>query len=558
MVFSLGWLSMIKKITAMPEWQALESHQKQIAGLAMRDWFAEDPLRFTHFSLAAGDLFLDYSKNRITQETMHLLGNLATAIKLSDKIEALFNGSLVNKTENRPALHTALRNRSNSPVLAYGSNVMPLITANLDKMRKLTDSVRHGHWKSVTGKPMRDIVNIGIGGSDLGPLMTTQALSDYANSELRCHFISNIDAASLSAVLDQINPETTLFIISSKTFTTIETMTNANTIKQWLQEKMGKHSIDKHFLACTAAFEKAIQFGIPEANIFPLWDWVGGRYSVWSAIGLPLALSIGMDHFLEFLEGGFAMDQHFRQAEFSANMPVILGLLGVWYHNFFGAETQAIIPYSHHLSHLHTYLQQADMESNGKSTSLQGDAIDYTTGPIIWGGQGCNGQHAFYQLLHQSHHLVPIDFILTGENKHHFDHHQDILVASGLSQAQALMQGKSYQEASAALLKAGCDPEKIPYLAQHQTIPGNRPSNVLFLPKISPYHLGALLALYEHKIFVQGMIWDINSFDQWGVELGKQLLPSILANLNDTQPKQAADSSTQGLIQHYKKLRNTH
>jgi glucose-6-phosphate isomerase len=546
----------MKKITELAEWQALKAHQKQIVTQYMRDWFATDPIRFARFSLQMGGILLDYSKNRITQETMDLLSRLAEATQLSAKIEALFDGQIINTTENRPALHTALRNLGDEPVYVNGENIMPLIQATLEKMRVITDKVRNGTWLGSTGKRITDIVNIGIGGSHLGPLSTTHALADFASENLRCHFISNIDSAHIHEVLKQIQPDTTLFIVSSKSFTTLETITNARTLKKWLQNALGESAVANHFIAVTAAADKAIEFGILPDNIFPLWDWVGGRYSIWSAIGLPLALLIGMDQFLAFLRGAYEMDQHFRQANTASNMPVLLGLLGIWYINFFDANNHAIVPYTHHLTHLRTYLQQADMESNGKNISQQGTPIDYQTGPIIWGEQGCNAQHAFHQLLHQGQHLIPVDFILVGENKNNFAEHHDILVASGLSQAQALLRGKSYDEAYSELIHDGCSPKKAELLAQHKTIPGNRPSNTLFLEQMTPYRLGAFLALYEHKIFVQGAIWNINSFDQWGVELGKQLLPQILADLQKSDNLMPHDSSTQGLIEFYKSIRS--
>lgn len=543
-------------ITRLTEWQSLKSHQNQIVTERMQDWFADDSTRFARFSLQIGGILFDYSKNRITDETVRLLSDLATACNLSQKIENLFSGCAINTTENRPALHTALRQKDTSPVMVNGENIIPQVHANLVKMRAVAERIRHGEWLGSTGKPVTDIINVGIGGSHLGPLSTTHALLDYAAPQLRCHFISNVDSAHLDEVLKQINPETALFIISSKSFTTLETMTNARTIKRWLEKALGHSALDSHFLSVTSAFDKAIEFGILPDNIFPLWDWVGGRYSIWSAIGLPLAIMIGMDHFQDFLWGAQEVDQHFRHAPFDKNIPVLMALLGIWYINFFQANNHAIVPYTHHLSHLRTYLQQADMESNGKNISNTGHAILYPTGPIIWGEQGCNAQHAFHQLLHQGHHLIPVDFILVGENHNAFDDHQDILVASGLSQAQALLRGKTFQEAFDDLIANGHAEESATYLAQHKTIPGNRPSNTFFLPKMTPYSLGALLALYEHKIYVQGAIWNINSFDQWGVELGKQLLPQILEDLQRPHTTMPHDSSTSGLIEFYKSLRN--
>ena len=540
--------------TTLPDWQALKNHQQQIAAERMQDWFANDTTRYERFSLQVDNILLDYSKNRVTAETLRLLINLAKALKLNDSIDAMFNGQAVNITENRAALHTALRDQHGQPVMINNENISQLIASNLLKMREFTQRIRSGDWRGATGKKITDIVNIGIGGSHLGPLLCTHALTEFADPALNCHFISNIDSAHIQEVLKQINPESTLFIVSSKSFTTLETITNAVTLKQWLQTKLGSNNIENHFIAVTADYVKAMEFGISRNNIFPVWDWIGGRYSVWSAIGLPLALSIGMDNFLEFLKGARAMDEHFRHADFAHNMPVIMALLGIWYINFFAANNHAIIPYSHHLTYLRTYLQQADMESNGKSVAHNGDIIDYATGPIIWGEQGCNAQHAFHQLLHQGQHLIPVDFILAGSQNNIFDNHNDILIASGLSQAQALMQGKSFAQALAEAHEAGYSGTAAEHLAQHKTIIGNRPSNVIFLKDITPYNLGALLALYEHKIYVQGAIWQINSFDQWGVELGKQLLPQILADLKNDKQRLPHDSSTQGLIHHYKKL----
>lgn len=544
----------MKSITDSQEWRTLETHQKDIFEKRMKDWFNEDPLRFSHFSLSWGDMLFDYSKNRITQKTLALLIDLAHACLLPEKIHALFAAKPINATEKRPALHSALRNQTHEPILVNNKDIMPDILTVLEKMRQFTDAVRQKTWLGCTGKPIRDIVNIGIGGSHLGPLMVTNALADFAIDDLNCHFISNIDHAHIREILTRIDPETTLFIISSKSFTTLETSTNAKTICRWWQQKTGM-PFNQHFVAVTAAPAKAIEFGIPPDNIFLLWDWVGGRYSVWSAVGLPVALMIGMENFQAFLQGGFSMDQHFRETKFSENMPILMALIGIWYINFFGATSTAFIPYAHYLNYFRVHLQQLEMESNGKNISHHGKTLNYATGPIIWGGQGCNGQHAFHQLLHQGQHFVPVDFVLVGKENSAYDHH-DILVASGLSQAQALMQGKTLDEAYTELRIQGFSEPEATALAPHKIIPGNRPSNILFLNKITPYNLGALLACYEHKIFVQGAIWDINSFDQWGVELGKQLLPTILMDLQQLTSAATYDSSTSGLISHYKKTRN--
>lgn len=545
-------------ITGLPAWEALKIHQNQIVTQRMQDWFADDTTRFERFSLTLCGILFDFSKNRITDETLRLLVDLAEACDLSQKIENLFTGQTINTTENRPALHTALRQSTTAPILVNGENIMPAIHANLRKMREVSERIRRGQWLGSTGKPITDIINVGIGGSHLGPLSTIHALVDYASPTLRCHFISNVDSAHLDEVLRQINPETALFIISSKSFTTLETHTNARTIKRWLEQALGHTTLGQHFISVTSAFDKAVEFGVLPEHIFPLWDWVGGRYSIWSAIGLPLAIMIGMDHFQDFLRGAEEVDLHFRHTAFDKNIPVLMALLGIWYINFFQANNHAIVPYTHHLSHLRTYLQQADMESNGKNISNHGHTLSYSTGPIIWGEQGCNAQHAFHQLLHQGHHLIPVDFILVGACQNAYENHQDILVASGLSQAQALLRGKSFEEAYAELIAKGYSEENASFLAQHKTIPGNRPSNTLFLSNMTPYSLGALLALYEHKIYVQGAIWNINSFDQWGVELGKLLLPQILDDLQRPETTMPHDSSTSGLIEFYKSLRNTH
>lgn len=539
-------------MTELKEWQALKAHQNKIADQSMLDWFAADNQRFQRFSLQFEDFKLDFSKNRITYETLGLLIDLANAADLPNKIIGLFNGSMVNSTEQRPALHTALRQHSNPPLHVQGQNIIPEIKSTLEKMRHFCEQVRTQAWLGVTGKPIRDIINIGIGGSHLGPLMATCALQEFAMDDLSCHFISNIDSVHLNEVLTQIEPESSLFIISSKSFTTLETLTNAQAIRQWLQQQLQRQDVHSHFVAVTAATNKALAFGIPADQIFPIWDWVGGRYSVWSAIGLPIALMIGMDAFLEFLKGGHAMDMHFRQTEFSKNIPVIMALLGIWYINFFDAHNHAVIPYAQRLKYFHAHLQQLDMESNGKCMSHEGHVVNYATGPVIFGEHGCNGQHAFHQLFHQGPNLIPIDFILTGSTHSDWQQHHDILIASGLSQAQALLRGKTFQEALAEVHAQGYSGTHAETLAMHKTIPGNRPSNTLFFKKITPYYLGVLLALYEHKIFVQGAIWNINSFDQWGVELGKQLLPAILADMQDPVLNPQLDASTAGLIAYYK------
>lgn len=545
----------MKTLLTHPTIKALEKHYESLKQSHMRNWFKEDPHRYTTLSLSLPGLLLDYSKNRIQPETLRLLCDFALSMKLPQKIEALFQGESINFTENRPALHTALRDLKASSLIVHGKNIMPDIHAALKKMRAFTELVRNGLYLGATQKPIRSIVNIGVGGSHLGPLMATHALSDFATTSLRCHFISNLDSAHLNHVLKQIDPETTLFIISSKSFTTLETMTNALTLRTWLKEKLGETAIATHFIAVTAKIEKAKTFGIPETSIFPLWDFVGGRYSLWSAIGLPLALMIGMDAFEDFLKGGHYMDQHFRHAPFSKNMPVILGLLSFWYIHFFEAKSHAIIPYAHHLQHFREHLQQLEMESNGKNIDADGTFTDYTTGPVLWGEQGCNGQHAVHQLLHQGSHVIPVDFILIGKNPQDVYQHQDMLVASALSQSKALMQGRTYEEANSELCAQGLPSHEAAELAKFKVIPGNRPNTLLFVDEMTPFYLGMLLALYEHKVFVQGALWNINSFDQWGVELGKELLPDILNQMHQSQWNTQQDGSTAALIQHYHLLK---
>lgn len=541
----------MKTINKTAEWQRLEQHFSEVKNYSMVDLFTQDPQRFEKFSSTVGEILFDYSKNRLTSETLTLLVKLADTADLGGKISRFFQGEKINTTEKRAVLHTLLR----KPATPNTSNPQEIeVVDALQKMRIFSDKIRNGLWLGFSGKRMTDIVNIGIGGSHLGPLLTTEALAPYATADLRCHFISNIDDVHLKNILKQLNPETTLFIISSKSFNTIETQTNAATVKTWFELMTTGAALDQHFVAVTAAYEKARRFGIHADAIFPIWDWVGGRYSVWSAIGLPLALMIGMDNFCDFLAGAAAMDEHFRTADFRHNMPVLLALIGIWYVNFFHAPTKAIIPYSDLLNSLPNYLQQADMESNGKSVNHLGDPVPFATGPIVWGGQGCNGQHAYYQLLHQGQHLVPIDFILVANPNNNL--HHDMLVSSALSQAQALMQGKSYKAALAELLEKNVEQSEAEWLAKHKTLPGNKPSNTLFLRTVSPRNLGALIAFYEQQIFVQGAIWDINSYDQWGVELGKQLLPDVMSTLTQNIPL-PHDSSTLGLINYYREKKSS-
>lgn len=546
---------LMKNLTDTPEWQSLSSHQHQIATQHMRDWFEQDPHRFNQYSVQVDQIFLDYSRNRVQSQSLALLCELARVHQLADKIHALFSGNSLNFTENRAALHSALRDQNQSIIKVDGQNIRPAITNMQQKMKTIVLQIQNGEWRGATGKPIKHIINVGIGGSHLGPMMTVEALKDFAVCNLDFHFISSVDKTKLLETLERVDLEASVFIISSKTFTTIETLTNTNTILTAMHAKLGKNVLRHHFVAVTAATDKALALGIPQEHILPLWDWIGGRYSIWSAIGLPLMLLLGPAQFDEFLAGGFTMDQHFQEASFEKNMPVILALLGIWYNNFFGASSQAIIPYSQRLQYFIPYLQQAEMESNGKSIDKYGRAINYRTGTIIFGQEGCDGQHAYHQLLHQGNHLIPADFILIGKpTKDIADHHQDILLASGLSQAQALMRGKTYQEAYDELLAANYSDTEAKTIAPHRVIPGNRPSNVIFMERLTPKNLGSLIALYEHKIFVQGIIWQINSFDQWGVELGKQLLPSILNCVQGKSSVNNQDPATAGLIQHLMEL----
>lgn len=541
-----------KNLTELTQWQDLMAHLNVINQTHMRDWFSQDLKRFDHFSIKKEGILLDYSRNRINHETMNKLCNLAKAIDLDKKIAALFEGQAINTTEKRPALHTALRDLSGQPIYVKGKNITEQILALRIKMANIVNQIENKTWCGSTGKPIEHIINIGIGGSYLGPMMCNTALKEYACSRLRFHFISTVDKANLQEVLQQIDPETSLFIISSKSFTTIETLTNTKTIVSWLKDQLNTDVFGKHFIAITEAQDKARAFGIPEAHILPLWEWVGGRYSVWSAIGLPLMLMLGKEQFNQFLQGAYQMDRHFRESPFTENMPVVLALLTIWYLNFFNANVQAIVPYSHRLRYLVPYLQQAEMESNGKTIRLDGQTAQYATSAVIFGAEGCNGQHAYHQLLLQGPHIIPVDFILIAHSNQQ-DRHQDVLIASGISQAQALMRGKTYDEALNELIYAGYPKEEATELAHHRVIPGNRPSNILFLEKLSPASLGALIALYEHKIFVEGCIWHINSFDQWGVELGKQLLPAILQSF-DKPIISDSDAATLGNIDYYKHI----
>lgn len=539
----------------IPEWQSLIRHYSDLKFVSMREQFALDSGRFDRFSIKTGDLLLDYSKNRITQETVDKLIELAQAVNLKDWIDKMFSGEAINHTEGRAVLHIALRNRKNTPVMVDGEDVMPQVNAVLAKMKKFSDQVHSGDWKGYTGKKMTDIVNIGIGGSDLGPAMICDALEPYAVDGMNVHFVSNVDATDLGTTLEKLNPETTLFVVASKTFTTQETLTNAQSARSWFLKSANQSDVAKHFVAVSTNAEAVSAFGIDTDNMFEIWDWVGGRYSLWSAIGLPIALYVGMDNFERLLDGGHEMDNHFRETDFKQNIPVIMGLLGVWYINFFNAHTHAIVPYDDSLARFPSHMQQLDMESNGKFINREGARISYRTGPVIWGTPGTNGQHAYFQLIHQGTQLIPVDFVLP-INSHYPEYdHQSILLANGLAQAEALMKGKTAEEVRVELTKEGYEGTALEALLPHKVFPGNRPSNTLLFPKLTPEMLGMLVALYEHKVFVQGVIWNINSFDQWGVELGKQLAKAILPDLKEGAEISEHDSSTTNLIKLIRDLR---
>jgi len=537
---------------------ALQAHFRQLQGLQMRDLFSRDPERFARYSLQLDDLLLDYSKNLITDETLEILLQLARDCGLPAWIQRMFNGDMINHTEQRAVLHVALRNRSNRPIPVQGQDVMPEVNAMLDKMRDFSERVRNGDWRGFTNKRITDIVNIGVGGSDLGPVMATEALRPYASPGLRIHFVSNVDENHINDTLASVNPETTLFIIVSKTFTTQETLTNANTAREWfLNTHADTQAIARHFVAVSDNTAAAGKFGIAGDNIFKMWDWVGGRYSLWSAVGLAIVCAVGMDHFAQLLQGAHDMDEHFRSAPLEQNMPVILGLLGIWYNNFHQAQTYAVLPYDQHLRFLPDYLRQADMESNGKSVDRDGQAVDYSTGPIVFGSVGISGQHAFYQLMHQGTKLIPADLIAAARNLVSDTRHHDILMANVFAQAEAFMRGKTAAEARSELEAAGLTGEALEALLPYKVFSGNRPSNVLLFRTLDPRSLGRLIALYEHKFFVQGAIWNINSFDQWGVELGKQLAKTVLEELQDESKVTSHDCSTNGLANYYKKLRDS-
>lgn len=536
----------MSELTDSDQWRALQAHRQSIEQTHMRDLFADNPQRASQYSLQAADLWIDYSKNLITDETLDLLLGLAESRGVGQKVEAMFAGERINTTENRPVLHTALRNRSDQPVLVDGKDVMPDVREVLSRMAKFSGLIRTGDWLGATGKPIKNVINIGIGGSDLGPSMAYEALKAYSDRNLTVRFVSNVDGAHFYEATQDLDPAETLFIIASKTFTTDETMTNAATARQWVVNALGEPAIGHHFVAVSTNSEAVSKFGIDLDNMFGFWDWVGGRYSLCSAVGLPLMVSIGADNFNKMLDGFYAMDEHFKTTELKNNAPVILALLGVWYTNFWDAQSEAILPYSQYLSRFAAYLQQANMESNGKSVTLNGHYVDYETGPVVWGEPGTNGQHAFYQLLHQGTKLVPADFIgfaksNQAERQDAQPQHQQKLLANLLAQTQALAFGKTADQVKAE----GVDEALIP----HRTFHGNRPTNTILSAKLTPETFGQLVALYEHKIFVEGIIWDINSFDQWGVELGKALAKDVYESIQDNQANPKNDSSTNSLLE---------
>ncbi|WP_457977829.1 glucose-6-phosphate isomerase [Ectopseudomonas composti] len=540
-------------VTTLPAWQALQQHRAEMAGFSMREAFAADARRFQRFSLDSCGLLLDYSKNLIDERGLELLIQLAEQAGLHESIAALYNGDQVNASESRAALHTALRSPIGRRLLVDGSDIIPEVHRVLNQVTELVSRIHSGLWRGYSEKPIKEVVNIGIGGSFLGPQLVSEALRPFTQRGVRCHYLANIDGSEFRELTARLDPETTLFIVSSKSFGTLETLKNTLAARDWYLAMGGpEEELHRHFIAVTSNRKAAIEFGIGEENIFPMWDWVGGRYSLWSAIGLPIALAIGISNFKELLAGAYAMDQHFTQAPLAENMPVLMALLGIWYTNFWGAQSHAILPYDHYLRNFTKHLQQLDMESNGKSVRQDGSALDIATGPIIWGGVGCNGQHAYHQLLHQGRLLVPADFIVPVNSYNPLADHHQWLFANCLSQAQALMQGKTREEAEAELRAKGMSEAEVQRLASHKVIPGNRPSNILVMNRIAPFELGALVALYEHKVFVQSAIWGINAFDQWGVELGKEMGKEVYQRLTGQVESSASDASTQGLIDHFR------
>jgi len=542
----------MSQLTQSPAWKALEAHQKIMAHRHMRELFEKDPHRFEKFSLHLNGMLLDYSKNLINEETMQLLFSLAEQAGVKRWADKMVSGEKINTSENRAALHTALRNPSRKPLNLDGKDIRREVQRNLDHMRRFSDAVRSGNAMGHSGKSFTDVVNIGIGGSYLGPLMASEALKPYGSPHLRLHFVSNVDGSHLAETIKPLNPESTLFIIASKSFATQETMLNAHSARQWLLASLPSEAAAEHFIAITANPKEAAKFGIPVNHVFEMWDWVGGRYSLWSAIGLPVAISIGMDNFNDLLAGANLMDEHFLSAPLARNMPVILALLGIWYNNFFGAETYAVLPYDQYLRYLPVYLQQLEMESNGKRVNRTGEPVDYATAPVIWGEAGTNGQHTFYQLMYQGTRLIPADFLASCETHNPLNEHHAVLLSHFFAQSEALMQGRTESEIKADLDAQGVTGEKSEQWAKHETFPGNQPSNSILFKKLDPKTLGLLIALYEHKVFVEGVIWNINSFDQWGVEAGKRLAARIRSELSSSGLTGSHDASTNGLTNYYK------
>jgi glucose-6-phosphate isomerase len=537
-------------------WQKLQAHYDgEMKDKKMTDLFKADPERFTKMSGSFGSILVDFSKNIVTEETMKLLEGVAEAAQIKEEAQKMFSGVKINATEGRAVLHVALRNRSNTPIMVDGKDVMPEVNEVLGKLKPFVESVRNGEWKGFTGKPITHVVNVGIGGSDLGPVMVTEALKSYSKRDMKVLFVSNVDGSHIAETLLQCPAETTLFLVASKTFTTQETMTNAHSAKKWLIEQLKDPSaVAKHFAALSTNGKAVAEFGIDTHNMFGFWDWVGGRYSSWSAIGTPIALAIGWENFEAFLSGAHAMDQHFLTTPYAQNLPVLLALLGVWYGNFFGAESHAILPYDQYMHRFPAYFQQGDMESNGKRVARDGKPVQVSTGPIIWGEPGTNGQHAFYQLIHQGTKLIPCDFLAPCVTQNAIGEHHTLLMSNFFAQTEALMKGKTEAEVKEELVKSGMAADEVEALAPHKVFPGNKPTNSIMFDKLTPKCLGSLIAMYEHKIFVQGIVWDINSFDQWGVQLGKELANKILPELKQDAPVATHDSSTNGLMNHFKQV----
>ncbi len=542
--------------TTTKAWKALEEYFAEFKDAQIKDLFAADAKRFDKYSLTFEDILLDFSKNRVDDKVLSLLLQLAEECGLKSAIEAEFGGDKINVTEDRAVLHVALRNRSNTPIMVDGEDVMPKVNTVLDQMNAFSEKIISGEWKGYSGKAITDIVNIGIGGSDLGPLMVTEALKPYKKENINLHFVSNVDGTHIAETLKNVDPETTLFIIASKTFTTQETMTNANSAKSWfLEAAKDEAAVAKHFVALSTNADAVSAFGIDTANMFEFWNWVGGRYSLWSAIGLSIACGIGFENYLALLEGAHAMDQHFSTTSFDKNLPVILAMIGVWYNNFYGAETEAILPYDQYMHRFSAYFQQGNMESNGKYVDRNGEKVTYQTGPILWGEPGTNGQHAFYQLIHQGTKLIPCDFMATAKTHNPLSDHHPKLLANFFAQTEAMMVGKTEDQVTAELKAAGKSDEEIAALLPYKVFLGNIPTNSILMKQLDPRTLGALIAMYEHKIFVQGVIWNIYSFDQWGVELGKQLANAILPELVSDEKVTSHDASTNGLVNAYKAMK---